>query len=282
MSATLTAMFDNPAADWEIPTFNVARWDGKVHEYCVVIPASHDTRQLQAVLARMAELKIGRSADVIVVGHRPPSARTDLRIDQLHRRRVENAAGLRAYLVQTGPGELSALLRCAYAFALQQGYDGVITLEGNDKNDPVTIPKFIAALEAGVDFVQASRYQPEASAADTPPLRRWAVRWIHAPICSLASGYHWTDTTQTFRGYSADLLMDTRIAPFRAVFNNDELPAHLSCQAPKLGYRCLELPTTRHYPEQRAGRHLLQRARHYLHQLKVLLRAATGRYAPQA
>src|SRR5690606_12255913 len=124
--------------------------------------------------------------------------------------------------------KLSAQLRCAYAFALDQGYEGIVTIDGNDKDDPAPIPQFIAALEQGADFVQASRYLPGGVAENTPKLRDFAIRSIHAPLLSLASGFHWTDTTQGFRAYSRKLLLDERIAPFRDVFMTYELLAYLS------------------------------------------------------
>ena len=60
---------------------------------------------------------------------------------------------------------------------------------------------------------------------------------------SLFAGFHWTDTTQGFRAYSRKMLLDTRISPFREVFMSYELLAYLSYRVPKLGYRCIELPT---------------------------------------
>ncbi|WP_016858039.1 hypothetical protein [Candidatus Williamhamiltonella defendens] len=63
--------------------------------------------------------------------------------------------GVRGLVVKKGPGKLSAQLRCAYAFSLDQGYEGVVTIDGNDKDDPEAIPRFIEALKVGVDFVQA-------------------------------------------------------------------------------------------------------------------------------
>jgi hypothetical protein len=33
-------------------------------------------------------------------------------------------------------------------------------IDGNDKDDPEAIPRFIEALKDGVDFVQASRFVP--------------------------------------------------------------------------------------------------------------------------
>lgn len=41
---------------------------------------------------------------------------------------------------------------------LDQGYEGIVTIDGNDKDDPVAIPQFIEALRQGFDFVQASRF----------------------------------------------------------------------------------------------------------------------------
>ncbi len=151
--------------------------------------------------------------------------------------------------MKTGPGRLSAQLRCAYAFALDEGYDGIVTIDGNDKDDPAAIPSFLEALDAGVDFVQASRYVRGGAAVNTPRSRDLAIRFLHAPVLSMASGFRWTDTTQGFRGYSARLLRDPRVAPFRHLFADYELLAYLSYRAPRLGHSCQELPTTRRYPE---------------------------------
>jgi len=72
---------------------------------------------------------------------------------------------------------------------------------------------------------------------------------LHAPLLSLFSGFKWTDTTQGFRAYSRRVLLDARVAPFRNVFVNYELLAYLSYCIPKLGYKCIELPTVRRYPK---------------------------------
>jgi dolichol-phosphate mannosyltransferase len=172
---------------------------------------------------------------------------------------------------------LSAQLRCAYAFALDRGYEGIVTIDGNDKDDPEAIPRFITALKAGIDFVQASRFLPGGVAENTPRSRDFAIRYIHAPCLSLASGFKWTDTTQGFRAYSRQLLLDPRIAPFRDAFSSYELLAYLSYRAPRLGYKCLELPTTRRYP---AGEipTKISGFRGNMVLLNTLFRACTGKY----
>ncbi len=227
-------------ATWAVPAMEVSLWLGKQHPFCVVIPVINEGERIRRLLQRMATHRIADVADIIIVDGGSTDGSLALEALRQH--------GVRGLLVKTGPGKLSAQLRCAYAFALEQGYQGIVTIDGNNKDDPEAIPRFIAALEQGFDFVQASRFLPGGRGINTPLLRHLAVRYIHAPLLSLASGFKWTDTTQGFRAYSRRLLLDERLAPFRDVFNTYELLAYISYRAPRLGYRCIELPTVREYP----------------------------------
>ncbi|MCK9187972.1 glycosyltransferase family 2 protein [Acidithiobacillus sp.] len=228
--------------NWQIPAFETPFWMGRQHPWCVVIPVINEGDRINNLLVKMKVLKIDASADIIIVDG--GSKDGSLELNSLQR------VGVRGLLVKTGPGKLSAQLRCAYAFALDQGYDGIITIDGNDKDDPVAIFSFIAALKDGVDFVQASRFIAGGVAENTPISRDFAIRFIHAPMLSLASGFKWTDTTQGFRAYSRKMLLDQNIAPFREVFMTYELLSYLSYRAPMIGYRCKELPTVRRYPRE--------------------------------
>jgi len=228
-------------ANWQVPTFETPLWIGRQHPWCVVIPVINEGERIKNLLSRMESLKIEEVADIIIVDG--GSNDGSLHVMSLQKR------GIRGLLVKTGPGKLSAQLRCAFAFALDQGYEGVITIDGNDKDDPEAIPRFIAALKQGVDFVQASRFISGGVEENTPMARHFAIRFIHAPMLSLSSGFKWTDTTQGFRAYSRKMLLDRKVAPFRDVFKTYELLAYLSYRAPKLGHLCLELPTIRRYPK---------------------------------
>jgi dolichol-phosphate mannosyltransferase len=258
-------------ASWQVPTFETPLWLGRQHPFCVVIPVINEGERIGSLLSRMAAHGIDAIADILIVDG--GSTDDSLALDRLQ------AQGVRGLLVKTGPGKLSAQLRCAYAFALDQGYDGIVTIDGNDKDDPEAIPRFIAALKDGVDFVQASRFIPGGIAENTPPSRDFAIRWIHAPMLSLFSGFHWTDTTQGFRAYSRKMLLDAQVALFRDVFMTYELLAYLSYRAPKLGYRCVELPTIRRYPKGEVPTKISS-FRGSLSVLGVLFRACFGRYNP--
>ncbi len=259
-------------ARWQVPAFDVRFWLGKQHRHCVVIPVINEGERIRSLLGRMAALRIEGLADIIIVD----GGSTDGSLEPT----VLQQVGVRGLLVKTGPGKLSAQLRCAYAYALDQGYEGIVTIDGNDKDDPGAIPRFIAALEQGVDFVQASRFIAGGVAENTPASRNLAIRLIHAPLLSLASGFRWTDTTQGFRAYSRRMLLDPQLAPFRDVFMTYELLAYLSYRAPRLGYRCLELPTARRYPKGEVPTKISS-VRGNLAVMRILVAACLGRYTPE-
>ncbi|NOT10837.1 MAG: glycosyltransferase family 2 protein [Methylococcaceae bacterium] len=256
---------------WQVPAFDIQLWSGRLHSFCIVIPVINEGERIKSLLARMSALEIDRIADIIIIDGGSNDGSLELISLQ------EN--GVRGLIVKTGPGKLSAQLRCAYAFALGQGYEGIITIDGNDKDDPEAIPRFIDALTQGVDFVQASRFIAGGIAENTPRSRDFAIRFIHAPMLSLFSGFHWTDTTQGFRAYSRKLLLDSQVSPFRDCFLTYELLAYLSYRAPKLQYRCLELPTIRRYPRGEVPTKISS-FKGNLSVLEVLFRACFGLYNP--
>lgn len=257
---------------WQVPSFDLPLWRGRQHAWCVVVPVINEGERLASLLRRMAHCGIAGIADILIVDGGSRDGSTDpARLQALQ------VSGL---LVKTGPGKLSAQLRCAYAFALDQGYEGIVTIDGNDKDDPEAIPRFIAALRAGVDFVQASRFIEGGVAENTPASRDFAIRWIHAPCLSVASGFRWTDTTQGFRAYSRRMLLDPQVAPFRDVFVAYELLAYLSYRVPKLGYRCVELPTSRKYPVGEVPTKISS-FKGNLAVLMTLFRACAGKYNPR-
>lgn len=75
------------------------------------------------------------------------------------------------------------------------------------------------------------------------------------------------------------MLRDPRVAPFRDVFQSYELLAYLSYRVPRLGYRCIELPTSRVYPEGEVPTKITGLSGN-VELLRVLARASTGRYNP--
>lgn len=258
---------------WQVPSFETSLWLGKKQDYCVIIPVINEGERIKNLLNRMAKLAVFNIADIIIIDGGSSDGSLDLHTLQ--------TVGVRALLLKTGRGKLSAQLRCAYAFALEAGYEGIITIDGNDKDDPEAISNFIDALKKGCDFVQASRFLDGGIAVNTPKIRDFAIRFIHAPMLSIVSGFKWTDTTQGFRAYSRKMLLDPEVSIFRDVFENYELLAYLSYIAPKLGYCCIELPTTRCYPSGEIPTKISS-VRGNLSVLTVLIKTCLGYYTPRS
>lgn len=256
---------------WQVPAYETLMWLGRRHPWCVVIPVINEGGRIKSLLAKMSALGIDDITDIVIVD----GGSTDGSLAPA----ILQEKGVRGLLLKTGSGKLSAQLRCAYAFVLAHGYEGIVTIDGNDKDDPEAIPRFIEALKRGVDFVQASRFISGGVSQNTPMSRDFAIRYIHAPMLSLFSGFRWTDTTQGFRAYSRKMLLDVRIAPFRDVFATYELLAYVSYRAPRLGYRCLELPTIRRYPKGEVPTKISSISGN-LSVLKILFRTCLGSYNP--
>src|SRR5439155_3382596 len=130
-------------------------------------------------------------------------------------------------------------------------------------------------------YVQASRFLRGGHYENTPLARLFAIRFIHAPLLSLAARRRFTDTTQAFRAYSAKYLLDRRVAPFRDLFVGYELLAYLTVRASQLGYRVKELPTSRVYPKGEKVPTKISGLRGLADLQAVLLNTLAGRYAPR-
>ncbi len=223
----------------EVPKYRAVELSSKRTRYCVCVPVVNEGERLKAQLLKMKGLS--SLADVIIVD----GGSTDGSIDENRLR----SRGVRAVLYKQGAPDLSSQLRVAHHFAVvRQGYDGVITMDGNDKDGVEAIPAFIGKLDEGYDFVQGSRFLPGGRAVNTPISRHLAVKLIHIPLVSRIAGYRYTDTTNSYRAHSRRLLLDERLQIFRDVFRTYRLLGYLSVKAPRLGFKVAEIPVSRSYP----------------------------------
>ena len=221
-----------------VPAFVTTELAPKRHRYAVAVFVINEGAKLLSQLDRMRPL--ADQVDLLVADGGSTDGSTSR--ENLEPRRV------RALLTKTGPGRLSAQMRMAFHYALGEGYDGVVSMDGNDKDDPAAVTAFLDALDQGFDYIQGSRFI-EGGISRNTPLARWiGIRLVHAPLVARAAGFPYTDTTNGFRGYSRKLLTDPRVAPLREVFSSYELHYYLAIRAARLGFRVREIPVTREYP----------------------------------
>jgi len=258
---------------WQIPSAEIFELGPRRTPYAVCIPVINEGERLRNQLAEMREKQITDQADILILD----GGSTDGSVDPDYLK----VQGVRTLLVKTGPGRLSAQLRMGFAYALTQGYQGVITIDGNQKDGLEAIPDFIRELTAGYDFVQGSRYMPGGQAINTPWVRHLAIKWIHAPLISLAAGFRYTDTTNAYRGHSRFLLLNPEVQPFRDVFIGYELLFYLSVRAPLTGHRVKEIPVVRRYPGQGQIPTKISHIKGNWNLLLMLMKVLLGKFNPQ-
>ncbi len=256
-----------------VPDFSCEKFSGASSRYVVLIPVINEGERILKELARMRKAEIHRHADIVLCDGGSTDGSTEH--ERLRKLRVNTL------LTKLGEGKQGAQLRMGIWWALQRGYEGVITIDGNNKDSVDSIPLFIEKLKQGYALVQGSRYVEGGRAINTPFIRTAALRIIHAPVISLTAGVRFTDTTNAFRGYSREYLTDPRVQPLRDIFVTYELLAYLSVRASQLGYPVCEIPVTRAYPKKQKTPTKISFFKGNAQLLSILFKNALGEYHPK-
>lgn len=255
--------------NWQIPNFNSREFFPKKHAYAVCVFVINEGERIRSQLNEM-KLFIG-TVDIIIAD----GGSTDGSLQENFLKSV----GVRTLLTKTGAGKLSAQMRMAFAYTMLEGYKGVVVVDGNGKDDISAIAAFIDLLEKGYDHIQGSRFIKGGKAVNTPLMRLIAVRFIHAPLISLAAHHRYTDTTNGFRAYSRKLLLDPQISVFRDAFNTYELHYHLAIESARAGrFNIIETPVKREYPKKGKTPTKISPVKGNAHVTNVLINAVRRKY----
>lgn len=149
---------------------------------------------------------------------------------------------------------VGAAIRTAIRYARQEGYDVLVIMAGNDKDNPDEIPGLLEPImTGGYDFVQGSRYKGKVgTGGDMPLYRKFATR-LHPLLMSLFTGAKVTDSTNGFRAFRLAILDDKRIDLDQDWLDTYELEPYLMFKAIKLGYKFTEVFVTKVYPPKKLG-----------------------------
>ncbi|MBQ7283616.1 MAG: glycosyltransferase family 2 protein [Oscillospiraceae bacterium] len=255
-----------------VPDFECHEYEEKKNKYCLCIPIINEKENIRLELHRARVNKVHTICDIIICDGGSTDGGTD--------EDMMCGLGVNTLLVKRGPGKQGAQLRMGFYWALKRGYEGIITIDGNNKDSIEDVVHFIEKLEEGYDFVQGSRFIEGGQAINTPISRHIAVKLIHAPVISLTAKEKFTDTTNNFRAYSKKYLTHPLVQPFRNVFKTYELLAYLSTRASQLKLKTCEIPVTRAYPNSGKVPTKISPIKGNSELMKILLANAAGRYNP--
>ncbi len=256
-----------------VPKFECTEYKEKTSDYVVLIPIINEGERIRKELFRAQKHNVSSVADIVICDGGSTDGST--------KESILRALDVNTLLVKQDFGKQGAQLRMGIWWALERGYKGVITIDGNNKDSIEDVPRFIEKLEQGYDLVQGSRFIPGGRAIRTPYLRTVSVKLIHAPIISLAAHQRFTDTTNAYRAYSRRYLTDPKVQPLREVFVTYELLAYLSVRATQIGMKACEIPVTRAYPKAGKVPTKISFFKGNLELMKILLKAAGGVYNPK-
>ena len=209
-----------------VPKYECFEYAEKTKDYVVLIPIINEGDRITKELTRAKEHHISDYADIVICD----GGSTDGCTDENSLRSLD----VNTLLIKRDEGKQGAQLRMGISWALERGYEGVITIDGNNKDSIEDVPHFIEKLKEAIN---------------TPFIRTVSVRLIHAPVISLTAHQKFTDTTNAYRAYSRKYLTDIRVQPLRDIFMTYELLAYLSVRATQIGMKACEIPVTRAYPK---------------------------------
>ncbi len=256
-----------------VPKFESFEYADKARDYVVLIPIINEGDRITKELARAKEHKVAEYADIVICDGGSKDGCTE--------ERKLKSLDVNTLLVKHDAGKQGAQLRMGIWWALERGYQGVVTIDGNNKDSIEDVPKFIEKLEEGYDMIQGSRFVKGGKAINTPLIRLASVKLIHAPIISLTAHQRFTDTTNAYRAYSRKYLTDERVQPLRDIFMTYELLAYLSVRATQIGMKACEIPVKRAYPKKGKTPTKISFFKGNSELMGILLKNARGAYNPK-
>ena len=254
---------------WQLPKFTVHEFKKKSSDYCVCIPVLNEGEKIKKQLRKMKPLS--KVVDIIMADWGSD--------DGSMKKTFLKQQGVRTLLTKKSEGKQATQLRMAFAYSMNNGYKGVIQVDGNNKDGVDAIPEFIKQLKRGHHYLQGSRFVDGGVAVNTPLTRLLGIRLVVSPILSLASGYWYTDVTNGFRAYSAEYLNHPEVLPFRDVFVGYNMNFYLCVRANQLGLKTKELPVSRVYPKGKVPTKM-NNFRSQLRLVEETVHTALGSYHP--
>lgn len=144
-------------------------------------------------------------------------------------------------------------IRKGIEYAIKNGYDIIVVIAGNNKDDPKEITRLLEPItKDNCDFVQGSRFLKGGQYGAMPFYRILATK-IHPLFFSVITGKWITESTNGFRAFKTTLFRDKRIDIWQEWLNEYELEPYLYYKVIKLGYKTKEVPVTKIYPPKKLG-----------------------------
>jgi len=190
--------------------------------WLTALPVYNEAQYVERVLQEVSRY----SDHVLVVDDGSSDGTSDL-LDRRSDVRVVRHAENQGY---------GAALLSAFRYAIEHGFDGVVTIDCDGQHEPKRIPRFVAAGKT-VDIVSGSRYLKQYPGDSEPPAQR---RWINQQVTADLNrrlGLNLTDAFCGFKAYRVEALKRLNLPE-----TGYAMPLELWVQAAHQRLKIIELP----------------------------------------
>ena len=193
------------------------------------IPVFNEADHVHSVLDEVKRY----GTDVLVVDDGSTDGTSDLLADRSDIQVVSHG-------VNQGYG---AALLSAFDYAIDNGYEVLVTIDCDGQHEPQRIPEFVRLCQSeDVDIVSGSRYLEEFEGDTSAPAQRRRVNQIITSELNARLGLNLTDTFCGFKAYRVDALKALKIQE-----TGYAMPLEFWVQAAHAGLKIIERPVPRIY-----------------------------------
>jgi len=204
---------------------------GMKEHFLTALPVFNERRHVDGVLAEVRKY----SPDVLVVDDGSTDGTSDVldrwpnigRITHNHNR---------------GYG---AALQSAFQYAVEAGYDVLVTIDCDGQHQPQRIPAFVEACRKA-DIVSGSRYLEPLSGDSRPPADRRHINRVITDELNERLGLHLTDAFCGFKAYRTAVL-----GSLRCIETGYAMPLEVWVRAAALELKIIETPVPLIYLEEK-------------------------------
>ncbi len=147
---------------------------------------------------------------------------------------------------------VGAAIRAGLDAARAAGCEIGVVMAASGKDRPEELLDLVAALDAGADYAQGSRFLAGGASVNLPFVRGLLIHGFTL-MFRLLTGFNGTDVTNGFRAYRLALLDDPRVRIHQQWLDRYELEYYVHWKAITLGYRVVEVPVSKTYPARRTN-----------------------------
>ncbi len=170
---------------------------------CIIIPMYNEERiakqSLETIISYADELPSDTSVLVVNDGSKDD---TEKIVKAIIRERGNSIMKLVSHDKNQGYG---AALKTGMHYAAEQNYDYALFMDSDLTNHPRYLKSFYKKIEAGCDYIKATRYANGGAIKDVPRMHR-IMSAFGNKLARLLYGLPLTDLTNGFRAVKVDLL----------------------------------------------------------------------------